>query len=225
LSGPTEGTEALAARVREWATSPLDLRCSWRMARWTALDLETTGLDPRTDAILSIGLVDIEGGRVLLDTAWNSLVRPPPGAVFRPESVLVHGLTPDSLVDAPAQAEILPALVARLRGRVVIAHSGQEFDGPLLDRAFREGCGEPFPGPLLDTARLAHHLHDQAVPGKAPAGPSVRLADLAARHGVPSGRAHDALDDALTCAQVFLVLATHMEALGHGSAARLLKCG
>ena len=39
--------------------------------RTVFLDLETTGLDPRTDEILEIGILD-DAGRVLLD----SLVRP-----------------------------------------------------------------------------------------------------------------------------------------------------
>jgi DNA polymerase III epsilon subunit-like protein len=42
-----------------------------RPVRTVFLDLETTGLDPRTDEIVEIGILD-EDGRVLLDT----LVRP-----------------------------------------------------------------------------------------------------------------------------------------------------
>ena len=44
-----------------------------------ALDLETTGLDPRTDHVLSLGWVPVAGGQVLLADAHEHRVRPPDG--------------------------------------------------------------------------------------------------------------------------------------------------
>ena len=47
----------------------------WREARWCALDLELTGLDPRKDEIIAIGAVPIEEGRILLGESAYTLVR------------------------------------------------------------------------------------------------------------------------------------------------------
>jgi DNA polymerase III subunit epsilon len=49
------------------------------------------------------------------------------------------------------------------------------------------------------------------------------LAVAAGRFGVPTERPHHALDDALTTAQLFLVLATKLSKHGYGTTRRLLK--
>ena len=47
----------------------------WRDASWCAVDLEMTGLDPRSDEIISVGAVPIEEGRIVLGRARYTLVR------------------------------------------------------------------------------------------------------------------------------------------------------
>ena len=51
------------------------------------------------------------------------------------------------------------------------------------------------------------------------------LAELAASLGLPAHRPHDAEGDALTTAQAFLALATHLEAHGRGTVAALTGAG
>ena len=59
----------------------------------------------------------------------------------------------------------------------------------------------------------------------AEASPLRRLADIAKELGVPVGRQHDALEDAMICAQVLLALASRMESMGMGTLGALLKVG
>ena len=49
---------------------------SWREASFAVVDLETTGLDPRTDEVLSVGVVPVDGGRIILGRSYYSTVRP-----------------------------------------------------------------------------------------------------------------------------------------------------
>ena len=46
----------------------------WREARWCALDLELTGLDPREDHIIAVGTVPIEAAACVLGRARYTLV-------------------------------------------------------------------------------------------------------------------------------------------------------
>ena len=64
-------------------------------AELVCLDIETTGLDPATVDMLSIGWVLIRGGRVDLSTAESHVVKPSGGLGNSPS---IHGLT-DSVVD------------------------------------------------------------------------------------------------------------------------------
>jgi DNA polymerase-3 subunit epsilon len=179
---------------------------SWREARLVAVDVETTGLDPRRDEVISFAAVPIDGGRVVAAGAVRGLVRPssPPAAA----SVEIHGLRAADLAAAPPPEEALAPLAEALRGRVPVAHAAW------VERSFLRPLGVGMPRRVLDTALLWRALcveRGEGDPGWRP------LAEVAARLGLPAHRSHDAEGDALTTAQAFLALATHLESRGRGS--------
>ena len=73
--------------------------------RTVFLDLETTGLDPRADEIVEIGILD-EDGQVLLDT----LVRPVRHRSW-PGAQRVDGIAPADVQDAPTLDELRPRII------------------------------------------------------------------------------------------------------------------
>ncbi len=189
-------------------------RTSWRAARFVAVDLETTGLDPRSDEIVSFAAVPVEEGRIVAGRAVRGLVRPelpPPGS-----SVEIHGLRAADLAAAPPAAEALAPLVTALRGRVPVAHATwveRSFLAPRL-----RPLGYSLPRRMIDTAVLWRALcieRGNGDPGW------CELSAVAAALGLPVHRSHDAEGDALTTAQVFLALATHLERHGRASVGAL----
>jgi DNA polymerase III subunit epsilon len=180
---------------------------SWRAARFVAVDVETTGLDPAHDEIVSFAAVPVEDGRVLAHAAVRGLVRPsapPPGS-----SVEIHGLRAADLAAAPPAAEALAPLVTALRGRIPVAHAAwveRSFLRPRL-----RPLGFALPRRILDTALLWRALCIE----RGEDDPGWRaLSEVAGALGLPVHRSHDAEGDALTTTQAFLALATHLE--GHG---------
>ncbi len=217
----------LEPAVRDWLGAPWpDPRHAWRRTPFTVLDLETSGLDPRRDAILAVGLVDIDEGRIRMDSAWETLVAPPAGHAIGVPSIRVHGLMPERLASAPAAPQILPELARRLAGRVLVVHVG-DVDRPFLERAFRDAWRCGLWVPFLDTARITSWLdtHPQLAGRHQQDVPYRRLTDIARSLGIPAGRQHDALSDALTCAQVFLAQAGRLERLGLGSLGAMRRIG
>ncbi len=73
----------------------------------------------------------------------------------------------------------------------------------------------------MDVLRLAV-LADR-IDGSVRLSGDYALAAAAERYGVPIERPHHALDDALTTAQLFLVLATRLSKYGYGTPRRLLR--
>jgi DNA polymerase-3 subunit epsilon len=193
-------------------------RTSWRAARFTVVDIETTGLDPRRDQLISFAAVPVEGGRVVPGRAVSGLVRP--AAPPSPRSVEIHGLRAQDLAAAPPPAQALAPLMGALRHRILVAHVAA------VERAFlrfhRGRLERRLPRPEVDTALLWRLLSIQRGHGD----PGQRsLADLTASLGLPAHRPHEAEGDALTTAQAFLALATHLEAHGYGTVAALTGAG
>jgi DNA polymerase III subunit epsilon len=184
-------------------------RLSWRQAQLLCVDVELTGLDPKTDEVIAYGAVPIEHGRIQAAGALEGMVRP--SAARRAGSVEIHGIMPRDLDGAPPLAEALAPLAAAISGRTPIAHAAwveRAFLGPALRSA-----GGRLPRGIIDTAmlwRLLGILRDDVDPGYRP------LRQITDALGLPSHHPHQALGDALTTAQVFLALATRLEALGYG---------
>ncbi|MCA1974490.1 MAG: DNA polymerase III subunit epsilon [Caenispirillum sp.] len=178
----------------------------WREVEFLAVDLETTGLDPRKDVVVSIGWVPIVGGAVRLAQAGYSLVRvdrPMPG-----ESAVLHGILDSHVEDAPPLADVLPEFLAALRGRIPVAHHALVEQG-FLDAACRSVYGLPLRVPYVDT--LALERRRAARTGREVKSGEMRLQACRDRYGLPRYRGHHALADALACAELLLAQATYMD--------------
>jgi DNA polymerase-3 subunit epsilon len=187
-------------------------REAWRRATFASLDFETTGLDYRRDDIVSFGVVPVRAGRVVLREAVHQLVAP--GVPVSPASVRIHQLLPGELASAPGLSVARGTLADALAGRFVLAWFA-ELEIAFLARTF----GNPrrsWRRRTIDVRRLS-----LAVEGLPPDS-RVTLTSAAERLGVPVASPHDALDDALVAAQLFLVLAARFERAGVGRVADLV---
>ncbi len=177
----------------------------WRQAGWCAIDLELTGLDRRRDEIVAIGAVPIQDGRLILGEAMYTLARPdrPP----KHASVLVHKLRPADLAEAPALHDAIELLLDALAGRVPVFHTA------IVERAFlgrelrRRHVRLPLDADTEALGRLWLGRRDGACPA------ALSLARLADVLHQPAQPPHHALGDALTTAQAFIALASHMDSL------------
>ena len=186
---------------------------SWRVVEFASLDFETTGLDYEKDAIVSFGVVPVRRGRVVVGDAVHQLVVPdiPSSAT----SMQIHRILPQDLADAPPLEVARERLRECLEGRFLIAWFAN-VEIAFLTRMFG-GRARAWARRTVDVRELAIELEG--------ANPDVRysLTSAAERYGVPVANPHEALDDALVTAQLFLVLASRLEAKGKGSARSLLR--
>lgn len=170
------------------------------------VDVETTGLDPRSDDVLAIGWVPVTALHIVLADAREVVVRPPYGGVG--QSAKVHRLTDDALATAPSVGDVLPDLFADLRGRVLVAHHAP-IELNFLGRAANGAYGGPPPLTAVDTLAL-HHQFVLGPHGEIRSG-ALRL-DEARRHfGLPRYRGHRAVTDALATAELLLAQVAELE--------------
>jgi DNA polymerase-3 subunit epsilon len=181
----------------------------WREVNFTVVDLETTGLDPASDEIISFATVTVSGGRITFADAHYELVRP--NRMPAPDTIRIHGLREADLIDAPPLEDVLDSLLAALAGRALVAHVAA------IERGFLSSAlasrGLKLSNPWIDTAALDRELRRLRRLPPADRNP-IGLSALARSLGLPVHRPHHADGDALTTAQAFIALATHLETFG-----------
>ena len=174
-------------------------RADWRSLEYLALDLETTGTDPRAEEIVSAGWVVLRGTSIDLSTATRRLVRTSKAMPER--SAVIHSITDDEALAGESLLAVLEDLLGQLQGRVLIAHyAATEFG--FVDAACRRCFGAGLLVPTVDTLTLAHRSCVRQ--GREPVRGDLRLGALRERYNLPAYASHDALVDAIAAAELFL---------------------
>jgi len=182
---------------------------------FVALDLETTGINPESNGIVSVGLVPFTLRRIRCAGARYWMLKP--RRQLSADSIAIHGITHAELQRAPDLADILAALLEALAGRVVVVHY-RAIERPFLRRAVHERLGERLEFPVVDTMELEARFHRgwrsfppvrflARLAGRQ--SNSIRLAQSRARYHLPLYGAHHALTDALACAELFQAQVAH----------------
>ncbi|MEU3686430.1 TerD family protein [Streptomyces sp. NPDC030592] len=171
------------------ASAPSDLSDLRDYAfEWALVDVETSGLVPRRDRVLSVAVVTL-GPDGEQTGEFSTLLDPgcDPGPVH------VHGLTAERLRGAPAFEQVAERIGALLEGRVLVAHNAQ-FDYDFLAHEFARARLRLPVNRRLCTLALNRRVD--------PPTDDLKLGTLAAHCGVPRLKAHDALDDTRVLAGV-----------------------
>jgi DNA polymerase-3 subunit epsilon len=172
---------------------------------FVVLDTELTGLSYK-DEIISIGAVKISNMQIEMGTIFHSLVRPL--NLKHNQATFIHQITPDQLRAAQPIKVVLPEFVEFCGDALLVGHF-LEIDLGYLNRASKKVFGGTLANPTIDTLRLVkaykessyvceHGYCDQSFP--------CNLNELAEEFKLPRFKAHDALEDALQCAYLFLFL-------------------
>lgn len=160
---------------------------------FVAVDVETTGFDPKKDRIIEIAIVEFNGDTIIGD--WSTLINP---------EVPFHGngvsdIEPSHLTGKPTFADVAETVRDRLNGRTVVGHRVSFDIGFINAEMTKAGYPSVQPAKEVDTLKLARNL----FPGSQQ---SLKLNDLAARLGIPNPEAHRAGPDADTAARCYLAM-------------------
>ena len=160
---------------------------------YTALDLETTGLNPKYDKIIEVGAVKVRNGKII--DRFQQLVRP---GIALPEKITgLTGITQEELLEAKDSEMVIPQLLEFLEDDVILGHSVM-FDYSFLKKAaVNQNLWKPEQFHLgLDTLRLSRIY--------LPELPSRKLTDLCLHYGIEH-RAHRALGDAESTSRLYSI--------------------
>lgn len=200
---------------RWWSSRERPLARPWREVEYVVVDLETTGLDLKRDAIASYGAVLIRDGRIIVAENTYGLVCPT--CEITAEAIAIHTLRHADVENSPPLSHAVSVLDTLMRGRVLVAHAAW-IEKAFLGRAFTEH-DTTLRSPIIDTAASAR------ADGLGPRGPRREpdLEWLAGELGLPAVNPHHALGDAITTAQVFLALTSRLSHLGYSKASDFVE--
>lgn len=172
--------------------------------RLLALDLETTGYDPRHAEVIEIGTVPIVDGAVRIGDAYRTLVRPADRSAA--EGIVAHHIRPSEVADAPVLAEVLPGLLDAIAAVDALLVHHAPLDVAVLRRSCR-ATSLRWPRPqVIDTVELIGKVRrrDRAI--RSGRRLPRDLAGARAELGLPPHPAHEAVGDAIATAELYLAL-------------------
>lgn len=159
------------------------------MTDLSVLDVETTGLFPKTDRVLEVAVVRLNSDGTQT-RVFESLLNP--GRDVGPTDI--HGITARDVREAPSFEDVAGTVFELLADAVIVGHNVRFDLGFLAAEARRAGWTLP-PAAWLDTMSLSD------LAGLSDQGRSLRACCQAA--GLSPLASHRALDDARATAELF----------------------
>ena len=167
---------------------------------WVSLDLETTGMDPARDHILSLAAVPVRDGRVLLSERFERRIHT--ARSFGIDSIRHHRITPDEASAGEQIRDVVRAFLHWLGSRRLLGYN-LGFDLDMLGPHVRATIGFALPNACVDLADEVARRQRQQRPN---APVNLDFAHIADTLGVPMVERHSALGDATTVGLCWLAL-------------------
>jgi len=173
---------------------------------YVALDCETTGLNPRVDDIIAIAAVKIRGNRILTSERFEALVRPDKKPTS--DSIKVHQLREQDVESGAMMFRILPDLLRFIGGRPLVGYY-IDFDIRMLDKYVLRQIQTKLPNPRIEVSTMYYACKYRGAPSNTLY--DLRFSSILADLGIPALDQHDALNDTLMTAMMYLQLRDMME--------------
>jgi len=158
---------------------------------FTAIDIETTGLNHRKDKIIEIAAVKFRNGEILESRNW--LINP--NIPIPKEIQDLTGITPQMMKDAPSFKEVYPEFIAFIETSVLLAHNAG-FDMRFMTHKAEKDLLMSAPANrVIDTLRLSRY----AFPDRE----SHALEELRKDFEINTGNPHRALSDSTALFYLF----------------------
>src|SRR5574344_516242 len=149
--------------------------------KFTSIDFETTGINPKEDYVLSIGGIQIVN---------NS-------KYIKSDSAVINMITPELLLDGKDTKVAMLELLDRISGGLVLVHC-KFIETNFIKQTLGLKSRDPLPFLVLDTMSIERKLNHSTNSN------DVRLAIIREKRGFPAYDGHNALVDSLSTAELFL---------------------
>lgn len=166
-----------------------------------SFDCETTSLNVKEAHIISIGAVKIRGNRILTSETFETLIKI--DGVMQATNVTIHGIRPKDLTNGVSIEEALDKFLHFVGGRTLVGYF-LEYDVAMVNKFLKPMLGIKLPQKQIEVSRIyhaqetRHKYYDAEI--------DLKMATMVKTLGIPDLPRHDALNDAINVAMMYLML-------------------
>ena len=169
-------------------------------SEYVVFDTETTGLNPKEDEILSIGAVKIKNNKILTSQTFEVYLKNT--KEISSKSIEIHGIRPCDLQNATDVESGVKDFLHFIGSRPLIGYY-LEFDVAMINKYIKPMLGITLPNKMIEVSEI---YFDKTVALIPQGNIDLRFNTILKNCDVPDMGAHNAVNDAIMTAMIYLKL-------------------
>ena len=194
----------------------INLKQQFDNTEFVVLDVESTGLNIKTDKILSIGAVIVCNNEIRLDNVFELFIEQ---EKFNNEAVPIHGILKKGNNTKVGEENAMSNLLSYLGSRIIVGHK-IEFDLAIINETLKRYIPE---GKLLNKTLDTMQLYMRVKGAELKYKTNISLDDLSVEFNIPQSDRHNAAGDAYITSIIFLKFLSSLKKRGINTLSNLLK--
>lgn len=167
---------------------------------YVCFDCETTGLNPKKDDIISIGAVIIKNNTIISSKKFVRFVKPK--TKLQAEAIKIHHIRVCDLENAEDIDDVIEEFINFIGNRPLVGYY-LEFDVAMINKYLKPKLGISLPNKMHEVSAIYHDYKIEIIPQS---HIDLRFNTIMEELKIPSLGKHDAYNDAIMTAMIFLKL-------------------
>lgn len=163
-------------------------------------DTETTGLDPKKDNIVSIGAIKIKGNKILTNETLHILIKQ--DKAISGDSIKIHKIRNCDITEGVSTKEAIDNFLDFIGNRKLVGYY-LEFDIAMINRYLKPMYGIKLPNKQEEVSAI---YYDKKIARIPQGNIDLRFDTIMNELSLPKLQGHDALNDAMMTAMMYLKL-------------------
>lgn len=156
---------------------------------YVAVDVETTGLDYKTNDIIQIAAVHFENGKIInvFDSLISTKIRIPP------QVTAINGITNEMLINAPSDFDVMTKFLNFIGDKLLVIHNAP-FDMKFILKTFNKLGLEYKNNPVFDTLSMSRRYFSTT---------NHKLGTLVEELNIDATPDHSSKNDSIACGLLY----------------------
>lgn len=167
---------------------------------FVVFDTETTGLNPKTDEILSIGALKIKNNKIITSQKFEIFLKP--SKDINEESIKIHQIRNIDLQNGFEPQVAIENFLHFIGSRALVGYY-LEFDIAMINKYLKPLLGIKLPNRQIEVSGIYHDKKIKLIPDGII---DLRFDSIMKDLGLPIFGKHDAINDAIMTAMMYVKL-------------------